>query len=160
MLQSLDPDYRERLRRRLYAKIDRRGADACWPWTASGRKGYGLITVHGVKRTATRLVYRFEKGEIPEGFHVCHTCDNPSCCNPAHLFLGTFYDNMRDRTAKKREVRGEKHPQSQLTAKQVRTIRQQYATGNFSQRKLAKEYRVGQTTIGQIVRREKWQHLR
>lgn len=92
---------------RLWAKIDASsGASSCWPWTATRMKtGYGMISVAGKGRKATRVVWEVVFGPIPEGFHVLHRCDNPPCCNPAHLFLGTHVDNMADKRAKGRQAR-------------------------------------------------------
>jgi hypothetical protein len=92
---------------RFWAKIDRRAADECWPWTgARSRQGYGKLRVGTLTPDAHRLSYEFFYGPIPVGLHVLHTCDNPPCVNPAHLWLGTVADNMQDRN-KKGRGRGE-----------------------------------------------------
>lgn len=76
----------------------------CWSW--SGRvsgPGYGVVHITGTKRIgAHRLSWQIHRGEIPPGMFVCHRCDNPPCCNPDHLFLGTQTDNMRDASSKGR----------------------------------------------------------
>jgi hypothetical protein len=87
----------------FWSFVDRRSADACWHWT--GRKttrGYGQIQGEGSWTGAHRRAYSLTKGEIPDGHYVCHTCDNPPCCNPAHLFIGTPQDNVDDMIAKGR----------------------------------------------------------
>jgi hypothetical protein len=92
------------LAERFWEKVDRSGE--CWTWTASkiGR-GYGQI---GITRSrsdrAHRVSWRLAHGEIPNGLCVLHRCDNPSCVNPAHLFLGTKGDNAADRQKKGRTV--------------------------------------------------------
>lgn len=90
---------------RLWARVDKSGGpDVCWPWTGARRaEGYGMISDGNGHNTGThRLAWTFTNGPIPAGLFVCHRCDNPPCCNPAHLFLGTNADNARDRADKGR----------------------------------------------------------
>lgn len=101
-------DIRERLARRTELDV----ATGCWVWTGNTRAGYGRISMSvGAERKARRfrLVHRvaFEAlvGPIPSGLSVLHRCDNPPCCNPEHLFLGTIADNNRDRSEKGRSNR-------------------------------------------------------
>lgn len=78
----------------LYTPITESG---CWIWIgATDAKGYGLFTVHQRSMRAHRFSFEIHNGEIPEGFHVCHSCDIPSCVNPSHLWLGTALENNRD----------------------------------------------------------------
>lgn len=75
----------------------------CWNWMAyKNSLGYGRLRVNGVKTLAHRASYVFFTGDIPSGLLVCHRCDNPSCINPEHLFLGTAKDNHRDAVGKGR----------------------------------------------------------
>lgn len=85
----------------FWSNVDKRGPDECWPW--KGReKGYGQARFGGQAISAYRLAYILEKGEVPEGMVVCHSCDNPPCCNPAHLWVGTHSENTLDMVKKGR----------------------------------------------------------
>lgn len=79
--------------------------DECWPWTGSKqRKGYGTVNRFKRQWVAHRFAWEMMNGPIPEGMLVCHKCDNPPCCNPAHLFLGTNKENLMDCVAKGRHA--------------------------------------------------------
>jgi hypothetical protein len=140
--------------------------DGCREWAdARNRKGYGVANLPG-QRTAPahRVAWELANGRpVPAGLCVCHTCDNPPCCNPAHLFLGTRADNNADMYAKGRGghgwVPGEKCGTARLTAAQVSEIRHRYASGGLSHRALAREYGVHYRQIGRIVRGLSWKHL-
>ena len=102
-----------------------------------------------------RFIYEECFGDIPDGLMVCHKCDNPTCINPEHLFLGTCKDNMKDCSQKGRTLCGERGTAHKLTEKQVREIR----ISNLSQTKLAVKYNVSQAAIWYIIRRRNWAHV-
>lgn len=83
----------------------------CWEWSGAAYKGgYGRLSVYDKVRPAHRLAFTVFNGPIPDGLHVLHSCDNPKCINPAHLFAGTHQDNMADKCAKGRQSRLENKP--------------------------------------------------
>ena len=147
---------------RFWSHVDTSGgADSCWPWTAvRDRDGYGLFTVKaGKQRVAHGVALELTLGRpLAAGKNSCHHCDNPPCCNPAHLFEGTPAENSHDRDAKGRQQRGERHHRARLTADDVRAIRQAYASGE-SQQAISTRYGVTQVNISSIVRRETWKQV-
>lgn len=90
----------EPLLERFWGKVNVRGGDECWEWLAGTqnreRGEYGKFWVDGDTVPAHRFAYEISKGPIPEGLFVCHSCDNPKCVRPDHLWVGTNEDNMRD----------------------------------------------------------------
>ncbi len=97
----------------------------CWEFVG-GRTGsnYGVLYVgNGTCVSAHRLSYEIEYGPIPKGMFVCHTCDNPPCCNPNHLFVGSLQDNKVDEVSKGRHVYGEKVGNHKLFIDDVKAIR-------------------------------------
>lgn len=137
-------------------------ATGCHLWTRDHTKaGYGRICYMGERQYAHRLVWKLTHGwSLPDDLHVCHTCDNPKCVNPKHLFLGTDADNQRDKVRKGRQLRGEKlsnimkeharrgetHPCAKLTENDVRAIRKD----DLDNGALAAKYGVSQATISRI----------
>lgn len=133
----------------------------CWYWTGGkDRDGYGFARHDGKVRYAHRVSYMRYVGPIPEGMHVCHSCDEPSCVNPAHLWLGTHYDNMRDMYTKGRRLAasGERHSSAKLTSNQVREIRSKIACGH-KQKNIAKEYGIGQSHVSMIGHGKIWRTI-
>ncbi len=128
----------------------------CWEWTKGrGEQGYGRLSVGQGEVRAHRLSYVIAFGPIPDGMMVCHHCDNPPCCNPNHLFVGTALDNSDDKVAKRRHLFGTGHHKAKLTDDDVRMIR---ADGRM-QIVLAEAYEVTQGLIGMIKRRKIWSHI-
>lgn len=148
------------LEERFWEKVDSSGGpDSCWTWQASvDGSGYGHIGYGRRLKRAHRLAWELAHGPIPGGMCVCHTCDNRACVNPAHLFLGTNADNVRDRVAKGRTAphHGEHNPNARLRERDVHNIRSAYAAGGVRQADLADQYGVRQVAISRIVRHVSW----
>lgn len=141
---------------RFWSKVDRSGD--CWLWTGAKSEGYGYCRSAGKMSGAHRVSWQMANGQIPGGLHVLHRCDVRSCVNPAHLFLGTNADNMRDRDAKGRQVGspGERHPAARLTNSNVVLLRHVYAMGGYTQRELAPLFGLSQSAVSAVVRRKTW----
>jgi len=154
---------------RFRSKIYIRGPDECWEWQSGcDEDGYGRFRVGG-RGSATvkahRFAYEISTGSIPYGMLVCHTCDNPPCCNPGHLFVGTTLDNNIDRDSKGRTAhgqnagtRGEQNGMAKLTADTVREIRSAVLQGVL-QVELSRKYQVSESTISRTVNRKRWFEL-
>ena len=136
---------------RFWSKVQK--TRDCWIWTAGKAKdNYGVFWSKGRQVSAHRYSYELAGAPIPEGLSVCHTCDNPACVNPAHLFVGTVLDNALDRNAKNRQARHEKQGLAKLTEELVSQIRAD--TGTY--KKLAEKYGVGKTAIFRIRHNLTW----
>lgn len=141
----------------------KRGADnECWSWTgAKTKSGYGAFMVNYRYISAHRFSYELHRGPIPDRMFICHTCDNPACVNPNHLFPGTPRDNMLDKTAKGRGRAGfrgfpsEQHPRARLTWEKVDTIREQRRNG-AKLIELARQYGISTTQVSDIARWRSW----
>lgn len=144
----------------FWSKVDR--SETCWLWqAATDRYGYGASCHNGRQIKAHRLAYLLFVDNIPSGQAVCHTCDNPACVRPDHLFLGSVRDNNTDRARKDRNgyQDGTENPNAKLTEGEVREIRGTYASEQISQRALASRYGISQMTISLIVNGKRWQHV-
>ena len=146
---------------RVLSRVEMRGDDECWPF--SGRlssNGYGVIDWGGRPYAAHRLMYKI--GHLvmpPDGLFVCHSCDNPRCCNPGHLWLGTAADNNRDRDMKgrtrTRSLVGAQHHAAKLAEEDIIAIRES-AEQNAS---IAMRYGVTAANIYRIRSRKTWRHV-
>lgn len=157
------------LSERFWEKVDKRGPDECWEWTAyQETTGYGQIQIgrHGNKKAtrAHRVSWELHNGPIPAGLHICHHCDNPPCVNPAHLFIGTHQDNMDDMLAKGRDskpprnnVRGEKNGHANFTNEQVREMRYEFLKLGISIGAYARMKGTCRPTMSRIINRVTYQ---
>lgn len=157
--------------KRFISKINICSDDECWLWLASRSKnGYGQFSLNDTMVKAHRVAYFLNHGELPlynnegEELIVCHSCDIKICCNPKHLFLGTFRNNTMDMLSKQR---GKGQFSAKLSAKNIQLIREikkdnirPHKIGSvihrLHQKSVAKMFKVSQGTIGRIWRHDKW----
>ena len=140
---------------RLWTKVNRKGQNDCWEWTGRVNEwGYGILSEGTKYFYAHREAYKDVVGEIPSGMFVCHRCDNPKCCNPYHLWIGTAADNNKDKMNKGRHISlaGEKHWKAKLTNEQILLI----AKDKRSQRAIAAAYGVTKSVIQRIKSGTGW----
>lgn len=143
-------------------------ANGCIHWTGyTDKNGYGLLQVEfetfGKPVRAHRLSYEQKNGSISEGLWVLHKCDNPSCINPDHLFLGTPKDNVQDMMMKKRNkpgrrgMKGSDNANAKLSFVDIVAIRE---AGKFANRKqIASKYKINVSTVNRIISRKSWSHV-
>jgi hypothetical protein len=175
----------------FHSKILKGAADECWPWLGhKDKKGYGrwMYTVSLNKRVSIRphrMALFLASGTQPVGLLACHRCDNPPCCNPAHLFFGTSQDNMTDAANKGRMasgdknimrrhpelshfngkknpqwiVRGRRHGRAKLEAGDVIAIRASFTGKHGDLTRLGKQYGVSHRNILDIIKRKTWRHI-
>ena len=128
----------------------------CWIWMGGcSVRGYGQIESFGKKHLAHRVSYKLFKGDIPEDRVVCHRCDNVSCVNPDHLFVGTQKDNLSDMARKNRSTFGERNARSKLTWDQVDQIKALRKSG-VRVVELSKKFKVSISNINAILANKRW----
>lgn len=133
----------------FWARVEK--TDTCWLWLGyCDQEGYGRLSYQNKDTSSHRVAYEITHGVIPPGAVVRHQCDNPRCCRPDHLLLGTQQDNVDD------AVKRGRWGNSKLTWDEVREIREKHATGTTSTRKLAKEYNVSRGAIMAILSGRTW----
>lgn len=153
--RTIPEDVKASFLKRLTENVNTSDPAECWEWQGQlNAYDYGRYDGY----LTHRIAYEALVGQIGSLF-VLHHCDNPPCCNPAHLFLGTQQDNLRDARSKGRlDVRGEKHPRAKLTQAEVDALRREYAKGNVYQYVLAERYGISRGSVSLILRRLGWKH--
>jgi hypothetical protein len=147
---------REPMERRFWRYVQK--SDGCWEWTwLKDKNGYGLFPYAGKQYRAHSLALKFDhRPTTPERPMACHTCDNPACVNPAHLYPGTAQDNSDDASARGRRPVGERNHFAKLTETDVRAIR--IAAG--TQNEIAARFGVTRGLIAQIRLGKIWKHVK
>lgn len=148
-----------KLRERFWSKVDRGAPDECWEWTAARRRNYGVLGVGETTVNAHRLAYMLEHETEPDD-NVLHTCDNPPCCNPAHLYDGDQSENTRDwydRQDAREKFEGESNPNAELTRADVVEIKRRLESTTVAA--LAEEYGVSRTTVSHISTGRNWEDV-
>lgn len=147
------------IRQRILESSTLNLVSGCWEWDKfKDAAGYGKIQINKTQVTASRASYKEFIGPIPKGLCVCHKCDNPSCCNPDHLFLGTHQDNADDKVAKRRSMHGSIHYKATIDESQAMAVFemiQSGATNSEIQAKLG----VGKNIIQSIKAGFSWNHV-
>jgi hypothetical protein len=143
--------------RRFFDKV--RKTPNCWIWIGGSRGKYGSLKVNGKVIDAHRVSYEIHNKIPPGSFLVCHTCDNPLCVNPKHLFLGTYLDNTMDAIHKKRHIipqgikfrKGDRPINSTLSIVQATEIKQQIKNrGSKTLKQLSKELDIKEQVLRDI----------
>lgn len=159
-MNQLEPD-------KFFEKVQRPpNDDHCFIWVGTKTTdGYGQMYFRDMKMNrdrslyAHRVSYMLHKGEIPPGKVIRHLCNNRLCVNPKHLLVGTHQDNVRDRCKSGRSARGEGNGRSRLSVYEILSIRNLYSSGTFTYKSLSKLFGVDASTIGLIVRGDRWKHV-
>lgn len=152
------------LAERFWSKVSIGADDACWEWGAWRTPlGYGRIQVGGragASRPAHRVAYMLHSGldDLPSDVVIRHSCNNPPCCNPAHLAPGSHADNTADKVRANRQARGTMHPMAKLVDADVIAIRCAAKAGR-SKAALAREFGVSESLIRLVVRHQAWKHV-
>lgn len=146
----------------LWAKVDRKAPNECWPWLGfRNEQGYGRTWIDDRGYYAHRVIYDLANpGQIEreapkstaEKGWLMHSCDNPSCCNPSHLSVGTHADNMRDKAEKKRcpDYRGQKSPRASITDELAVEIRRLHGYG-ISAREMSRLFGISRNVVQGVV---------
>jgi hypothetical protein len=154
-----DEEKKQHLAKHFEKRVIRK--KGCWDWSAKGKgsKYMRMDYARGEPRiSAHRYSYMIHKGEIPRGMFVCHSCDNPRCTNPDHLFLGTDKDNQSDKIKKNRQCHGESHRNSKIKTSDVIKIKKLLSVG-ISGARISRDLNISIHIIYHI-KHGSWKHVK
>jgi len=144
----------------FWSLVNKKSEMECWPWLgAVNQWGYGRFRHEGFYAMAHRVAYELTYFRVIKGLIAMHTCDNPICCNPNHIVLGTHADNQADKFKKNRQAKGEIVGTALLTEAQVKEARSKYKPRVMTYKMLAKEYGVCKDTMQKAIRGIYWSHI-
>ena len=142
--------------KRFKNKIKVSDDNDCWIWLgAKSKKGYGRFKINGKLYSPHRIILELEGIKIPNNLFVCHKCDNPSCVNSKHLFIGSRSDNMKDCFKKGRLVNNAKR---KLNLNQIKEIRKLIKEG-LTEREIAKRFSISYQTVNAIKHKKIWKNM-
>lgn len=149
----------ESVKSRFWSKIVIGSHDKCWPWKAAiSKTGYGVMRINRMTVKAHRIPFLI-KGEDIHGKFVCHKCDNPICCNPDHLFIGSCLDNVRDMHSKGRARKALGSQASNVKLKEDDIPKIRGLKGKMTQREIGILFGVGKNAIQAILSGKHWRHI-
>lgn len=153
----------ESFKDRFFKKVKK--SSYCWNWIGAkcGKRNdmlnkYGYLTMNKIQFKAHRVSWVIHNGKIPNNLHVLHKCDNVTCVNPSHLWLGTHQDNMRDKLKKGRNCKGSKHPRARLNEKSAKFIKNNI--GKIRIIEMSKILKVTFNTVWKVVNGYSWNHIK
>lgn len=142
----------------FWEKVDKKSDSECWNWIGAISGGYGHLSIKHENFQAHRLSYYIHYNKDPGVLLVCHECDNRSCVNPHHLFLGTVSDNIQHGFDTGRMCQqGSLNGNAKLTEEHIKEIRE--LLNSMSQNEIAKRYNVSRTTITNFVNGYNWSNI-
>lgn len=170
---ALDAGRGMTVEQKFWSRVDKSGD--CWIWTGSKAHGYGRFYYGNSRKAAHRFSYELANGVVLDKEYVCHSCDNPACVNPAHLFLGSQFENMRDCAAKRRNAMqrnpershfkttvyrqiGERHGSAKLKESDVSEMFRLF-NGGKKRKEIAVQFGVSPQQVCKILSGKRWSHL-
>jgi hypothetical protein len=147
---------------RFWSKVNKNNINGCWEWVGGfDQNGYGSFWINGKHVGAHRISWSIENGEIKAGYHILHTCDNPRCVNPGHLYSGTHQENMKDRNNRNRQsfLKGELNGMAKLNKQKVTEIKELLLNGKLKTSEIANRFGVTAAQIRYIKRGKSWRCL-
>lgn len=144
-------------KKRFWTKVNKQKLHECWIWIGiQNKNSYGYLCINRRKFLAHRFSWIINNGNIPDKLCVLHKCDNPSCVNPNHLFLGTQAENIADMVKKNRQcvLKGENHSRCKLKIKDIEKIKS--LTNKLTKKEIAKIFNITRQYVGQIQQNKTW----